>query len=118
MMKRSIEKEVIRAVTSHPLNEEEGFTAECSIEFAPRRMELEFDQSVVTMVQSLRDRGDLSRETVLTEFNFDQELEAARRKYEDERYEDVFTPVNVPFNSPDNQTTPDGSGRKIGRAHV
>lgn len=115
MMKRSIEQEVIDAVTSHPLNEEEGFTSDCRIEFAPRRMELEFDQSVVTMVQSLRDRGDLSRETVLTEFNFDQELEAARREYEDERWDDVFTPTNVPFNSPDNQTTPDGSGRTGGR---
>lgn len=113
MMKRSIENEVISAVTNHPLNED--FKADCTLEFAPRRMELEFDQSIVTMVQSLRDRGDLSRETVLTEFNFDQELEAARREYEDERWKDVFTPTNVPFNSPDNQTTPDGSGRTGGR---
>jgi len=66
------------------------------------------------MIQSLRDRGDISRETVLTEFNFDQDLEAARREYEDERYPDVFEPVNVPFDSPD-KTTPDGSGRTGGR---
>ena len=112
MMKRSIEKHIVEAVTDHPLNE--GFDADCSIEFAPRRMELEFDQSVVTMVQSLRDRGDISRETVLTEFNFDQELEASRREYEDERWEDVFTPTNVPFNSTDG-ASPDGSGRTGGR---
>jgi len=113
MMKRSIEKHIVEAVTDHPANED--FDADCSIEFAPRRMELEFDQSVVTMVQSLRDRGDISRETILTEFNFDQELEASRREYEDDRWKGTFEPTNVPFNSPDNQTSPDGSGRTGGR---
>ena len=83
---------------------------ETFIEFSPRRMELEFDPSVVTMIQSLRDRGDMSRETVLTEFGFDQELEASRRDYEDDRWPDTFEPVNVPFDSPD-KTTPDGAGR-------
>ena len=112
MMKRSIEKHLIEAVTDHPFNE--GFDADCSIEFAPRRMELEFDQTIITMIQSLRDRGDISRETILTEFNFDQELEASRREYEDERWGDTFVPTNVPFNSPDN-TSPDGSGRTGGR---
>ena len=112
MMKRSIERHIIEPVVNHPFNE--GFNADCSIEFAPRRMELEFDQSVVTMVQSLRDRGDISRETILTEFNFDQELEAARREYEDERWEDVFTPTNVPYDAK-NEATPDGSGRTGGR---
>ena len=114
MMKRSIEKNIVRATSDHPLNADSGFDADTTIEFAPRRMELEFDPAVVTMIQSLRDRGDLSRETTLTEFNFDQDLEAARREYEDERYPDVFEPVNVPFDSP-NKTTPDGSGRTGGR---
>ena len=112
MMKRSIEKHIVEATTDHPLNED--FTADCSIEFAPRRMELEFDDTVVTMIQSLRDRGDISRETILTEFNFDQELEASRREYEDERWKDVFKPTNVPFDSKDG-ATPDGSGRTGGR---
>ncbi|RLE11207.1 MAG: hypothetical protein DRJ28_11085 [Actinobacteria bacterium] len=112
MMKRSIEREIIKEVTEHPSNE--GFNEETVIEFSPRRMELEFDPSVVTMIQSLRDRGDMSRETVLTEFGFDQELEASRREYEDERWPDVFEPVNVPFDSPD-KTTPDGSGRTGGK---
>jgi hypothetical protein len=111
MMKRSLEKNLVRAVSDHPLNQSADFDAATTIEFAPRRMELEFDSSVVTMIQELRDRGDLSRETVLTEFNFDQELEAARREYEDERYPDVFEPTNVPFDSPA-KTTPGGSGRK------
>ena len=112
MMKRSIEKYIIDAVTEHPAND--GFNAECGLEFAPRRMELEFDANVVQMVQSLRDRGDISRETILTEFNFDQELEASRREYEDDRWKETFKPTNVPFDSK-NETTPDGSGRTGGR---
>jgi len=114
MMKRSIEDNVIRAVTEHPLNADSGFTADTFLEFAPRRMELEFDPAVVTMIQSLRDRGDLSRETILSEFGFDQELEASRREYEDEKFKKIFTPTNVPFDSP-NKGNPDQSGRRGGR---
>lgn len=113
MLKRSMEKHIVDAVISHPANADVGLE-DVSIEFAPRRMELEYDAALITMVQELRDRGDLSRETVLNEFNFDQDLEAQRRKIEDEKYEEIFKPTNVPFDSPD-KTTPGGSGRKGGR---
>lgn len=110
MLKRCFEMNVIKPVTMA----NEDFSAHTTIEFAPRRMELEFDPNVVNMIQELRDRGDLSRETVLNEFNFSQDLEARRREKEDEQYEDIFTPVNVPYDSP-NRVTPGGSGRKGGR---
>jgi hypothetical protein len=113
MMRRSIEDHVLRATYEHPANAKD-FSNITAIEFAPRRMELEFDPSVISMLQSLRDRGDMSRETLLTEFGFDQSLEASRREYEDERWEDVFTPVDVPFDSP-NKGNPDKSGRKGGQ---
>lgn len=112
MLKRTIEKNLIGAVTHHPANEDR-FSSDAKIEFTPRRIELEIDPAVVAIIQELRDRGDLSRETVLNEFNFDQDLEAMRRKYEDDEYGDVFKPVNVPFDSPQ-KTTPSGSGRKGG----
>ncbi len=114
MMKRSLEKHIIKATYEHPANHG-TFDSITAIEFAPRRMELEFDPSVVSMMQSLRDRGDMSRETLLTEFGFDQALEASRREYEDERWgEDVFAPTNVPFDSP-NKGNPDQSGRTGGQ---
>jgi uncharacterized protein YehS (DUF1456 family) len=114
MIRRSIEENVIRPTYENQANKEAGFGAKTFLEFAPRRMELEFDPAVVNMIQQLRDRGDMSRETVLTEFGFDQALEASRREYEDEKYEDVFKPVNVPFDSP-NKGNPDQSGRQGGR---
>lgn len=112
MVKRSMEADIVRATQKRPENED--FDASVKVEFAPRRMELEFDAAVVTSLQELRDRGDLSRETLLNEFNFDQDLEAQRRRFEDDRYSDTFKPVNVPFDSP-NRVTPGGSGRKGGR---
>lgn len=114
MMKRSIEKHVIRPTYESAANKDQDFSEDTFLEFAPRRMELEFDPSVVTMLQSLRDRGDLSRETILTEFGFDQNLEASRREYEDKTWKTVFRPVNVPFDSP-NKGNPDKSGREGGR---
>lgn len=113
MLKRNLEKNLIRPVTDNDLNPE--FKKDAKIEFAPRRMELEQDEALITVLQELRDRGDLSRETLLREFNFDQDLEARRREHEDEKYEDVFKPVQVPFDSPDKTATPGGAGRKGGR---
>lgn len=114
MLKRSLEKELIRMVQEHPLNSEQQFDEKTRIEFHPRHIELEFDLALVQMLQELRDRGDISRESILSEFGFDQDLEAQRREHEDQEYGDTFEPVNVPFDSP-NRTTPGGSGRQGGQ---
>lgn len=109
MLRRTLEKELIRSTIDHPFNPsvEKNYP---SMEFTPRRIELEFDAEIATLTMELRDRGDLSRETTLAEFGYDQDIEAHRREHEDEAYKDVFKPVNVPFDSPD-KTTPGGSGR-------
>lgn len=114
MLKRSLEKYLIREIQESAINKDVEFTEDASIEFAPRRMELEMDPALITVIQELRDRGDISRETVLTELNFDQSLEARRREIEKKDYDKIFTPVNVPFDSP-NRVTPGGSGRQGGR---
>lgn len=114
MLKRSIEKEIVRYTQEHPLNADLDFKEKVRLEFRPRHIELEFDPTLITMLQELRDRGDLSRETILSELGFDQELEAMRREREDDEYGDTFVPVNVPFDSPD-KTTPGGAGRKGGQ---
>lgn len=117
MMKRDFEAEIVQATRDR--NEE--LDAEASIEYAPRRVDLLFDSQVATIFQEIRDRGDLSRETILEEFGFDLSLERQRRVAEKEDEfdaksdDEIFEPVNVPFNSPENQTTPGGSGRRGGR---
>lgn len=108
MLKRTMEKEILQMT----LDLEGELDEEVKIEFSPRRMQIEQDAALATVLQELRDRGDISRETLLSEFNYDQGLEAVRREIEDDRYKNIFKPVNVPFDSPNKGTTPGGSGRK------
>jgi hypothetical protein len=110
MLKRTLEKELVRAVQEHPDNAEQNFDEKVRLEYTPRHIELEFDPTLSTIMQELRDRGELSRETILAEHGFDQELEAQRRDVEKEEFDDKFPPTNVPFDSDD--ATPGGSGRK------
>ena len=122
MLKRCIEKYIIREVLESEFNAQAQFEAEVSLEFAPRRMELEMDTALINVLQELRDRGDLSRETILQELNFDQGLEARRREVEKKEFDKIFTPTNVPFDSPQRtagqpgqpKPTPGGAGRQGG----
>jgi hypothetical protein len=117
MLKRDMEAAVIDATRDR---NEADLDEPASLEYAPRRVDLLFDSQVATVFQEIRDRGDLSRETILEEFGFDLALERQRREAEKDTPEgaeddEIFAPVNVPFNSPDNQTTPGGAGRRGGR---
>ncbi len=109
MLKRDIELAVIDATQ----NRNDELTEPASIEYAPRRLDLLFDPQVAQIFQEIRDRGELSRKTLLEEFGFDYELEHQRR-VEEQPDDDDFGPVNVPFDSPA-KTTPQGSGKKGGR---
>ena len=111
MLKRSIEQDIVRVTQESVLNADEDFDAKIRLEYRPRHIELTFDSLLAGELQELRDRGDLSRETILSELGFDQDLEAMRREREDKEFGDIFTPVNVPFDSP-NKVTPSGSGKK------
>lgn len=117
MLKRDLEAQIVEDT----MGRNEELDAPTSIEYAPRRVDLLFDSQVATIFQEIRDRGDLSRETILEEFGFDLSLERQRRiaekedDFEPKSDDEVFEPVNVPFNSPENQTTPGGSGRRGGR---
>lgn len=109
MIKRDIERAIVRPTKDRNVG---TFEASASMEYSPRRVDLLFDPEVAGIFQEIRDRGDLSRETLLDEFGFDIDLERQRRNQETKVGDDkVFKPVNVPFDSP-NKVTPSGSGRK------
>ena len=121
MLKRDVEAAVLRATADR--NDDE-FDDEPSIEYLPRRLDMLFDPQVATELQSIRDRGELSRQTFLEEFMFDLSLEKRRREQEKEdKLDDIFQPVQVPFDSPgklggngDSQPgeSPGASGRRGG----
>lgn len=82
-----------------------------NLEFHPKRVALDFDPTLITMLQDLRDRGDISRESVLDELGFDQDEEARKREMESDKFDKIFKPVNVPFDSP-NKGTPGAAPNK------
>lgn len=67
------------------------------MQFYPRRIALDFDPNIARFMQELRDRGDISRETILAELDIIQSTEAIKREREAVYYDDIFTPTNVPF---------------------
>jgi hypothetical protein len=91
-----------------------AFTEKPELAFHPRRVVISPDANILSAVLKLRDRGDISRETELEEFGFDQEIEFVRRKREkgvDETFQS-----SVPFSSPNSNpfTTGGAGGRPVG----
>lgn len=86
--------------------------SEPKMQFYPRRIALDFDPTIASFMQQLRDRGDISRETILAELDILEEDEAVKRQREADQYDEIFSPVNVPFSSPNpvNPANPNGGG--------
>lgn len=122
MMRRTIEEEVFKKT----FERNEAFKTEPKIRFHPKRIALDFDANVATYLQDLRDRGDISRETMLQELDLSQAEEARQRDRESEHYDDVFTPVNVPFSTPigdprmqnNGGANPPGNTKQAGRRNA
>lgn len=102
----------------------DAFTEMPRMSFHPKRIALDFDNNVATFLQDLRDRGDISRDTILSEVDIDQDEEARKREREDKKYNDIFTPTNVPFSgqgdsnnpeSEDDSNQPAGNTKGAGR---
>lgn len=67
--------------------------------FYPRRIALDFDPNIATFLQALRDRGDISRATILAELDILEHDEAIKREREAKHYDKIFTPTNVPHDT-------------------
>lgn len=93
MMRRAIEKNLISKIYER---NKVAFTGPAKLVFHPKRVALDFDPVVATFLQDLRDRGDISRETILDELDFSQYDEARKRQREEEYYDDIFQ-TTVPF---------------------
>ena len=109
-MVRALEKDIFRRA----VEVNEGILDEVPhLSFMPRRISLEFNADIVKAVMEIRDRGDMSRETMLEELDYDQDTEMVRRMRErDDGADDVFQ-THVPYDSP--QGTPQQTGKQGGR---
>jgi hypothetical protein len=96
MMKRMLEDRIARAVVEHPENKG-VLDAEPNLAFTPRNVQLDSDAQIVQAIMALRTQKELSRESTLEYFGFDQATEAQRRESEADFYDPIFQ-TQVPFN--------------------
>jgi hypothetical protein len=106
MLRRFLEREIAKAVVDHPKNKD-VFPETPSLAYTPPSIQLDADAGTAAILMQARTMRDLSRESFLEYFGFDQEVEAMRFELEADKYDDIFKTA-VPFNSPANQ--PDGQG--------
>lgn len=100
MIRRSVERNILDKI----FERNEGLTCEPELRFHPKRIALDFDPTFAAFLLDLRDRGDLSRESILEEVDFDQLVEWQRRKYEKTKYDDIFE-TTIPYSA--SKGTPD-----------
>jgi hypothetical protein len=101
MIRNAVEKHILRP--TYAFNDQ--FTTMPELRFHPKRIALDFDPTFATFLLDLRDRGDLSRESILEEVDFDQLTEWRRRKNEKAKFDDVFE-TTVPYSDPKAQPNP------------
>ena len=96
MLVRSLERHLFQII----LDRNPGVIDETpSLVFSPKRVALDFKADVIQQILKLRDRGDLSRATMLEELDYDQDVEVLRRARERVAYDDTFQSA-VPHSSP------------------
>lgn len=109
MMRRFLERNIAKAVVDHPKNAGLFIEGAPSLVYTPPNIQLDTDLGVAQVVQAARTTGDLSRESFLDYFGFDQEVESMRVALEATKYDDVFQ-TRVPFDSPTNNDARSGPG--------
>lgn len=97
MLKRFIEREIARAVVEHPKNAG-VFDSPPSLSYSPAQIQVGDVTALAQQIISLRTMNELSRESTLEWFGFDQGAEAMRRQLEEILYDDTFK-TQVPFSA-------------------
>lgn len=108
MLKRELEMQIARAIIEHPYNADK-FEDEPNLTFMPRRIMIDAEAAISQAVQALRNTKDLSRESTLEFFGFDQAVEALRREFEESSGLDDIFQTEVPFSGSGSDGDPEPS---------
>jgi hypothetical protein len=95
MIRRALERNVFRPL----LERNEELSSLPKLEFHPRAIALDFDAAYASFLFDLREANELSRETILNQFDLDEDLEAELRKREMVEYDWIFQ-TQVPYSTP------------------
>lgn len=101
MLVRSFERHVFREALER--NKGSRLEEHPSLGFSPKRIALDYTHEIIAQILKLRDRGDISRETMLEELDYDQDVEVLRRARERLETDPVFqsqTPHSSPTANP------------------
>ena len=100
---RSLAKHVFTPM----FDDNKPFKTRPKLRYSPKNIALEFDQGYAQFLFDMRQSGMISRESFLTQFDFDQEDEARLLQREDEQFDDIFNET-VLFNpQPDDKDDSD-----------
>lgn len=105
MIKRTLEREIARAIVDHPRNAGK-FSSRPSLVFTPRTVNVASDQSYMSTLFSMRQSREVSRDTILEYMGLDEATEAQRLLVEEELYDPIFKTTSSITGQPVN---PDGS---------
>lgn len=108
MIRRFLERQIGKAVCDHPKNAGLFTEGPPSLAYSPPTIQLSQDAATAQAIVGARTTGDLSRESFLEYFGFDQEVESMRVALESQKYDDVFQ-TRVPFDSPSNNDARSGA---------
>jgi hypothetical protein len=106
MMRRCLERHVFNPM----FDGNEVLKTKPKLEFNPRSIALDFDAAYASFLFDLRQANEISRETILNQFDLDQRLEAVNRSREEEMYDDIFQ-TQVPFSTPNQPAAPGQTNR-------
>jgi hypothetical protein len=103
MLRRTLEKQIWGPM----FEQNELLVTPAKLRFHPSNIALDFDQAFAQWLADRRSEGEISRETLLSEFDLDQDDEARMREREADRYDDIFKTA-VPFDAPANNQSRTG----------
>jgi hypothetical protein len=97
MLRRTLERYVFGPMFA----QNDTLTTAPKLRYHPKSIDLSFDAAFASFLLDLRATGDISRETILSQFDLDQADEARMVERERESYDDIFQ-TTVPFDAPAN----------------
>lgn len=118
MLRRSLEANIWRPI----FDANDSLKTPAQLRYHPKQIALEFDANFASFMLDLRESGEISRETTLSQFDFDQDDEAELIEREREIFDEIFL-TTQPFDSPENNrrrgggdTGDDGTEPEMGPA--
>jgi hypothetical protein len=100
MIQRYLERHIFKPL----MEQNEELTTPPKLKFHPKNVDLGFDAALAGLLLELRQSNEISRETLLSQFNVDQDDEARMLEREKESFDSTFQ-TQVPFSAPNPKNT-------------